>query len=152
MITMITMITYVLQLWLLMSYSYMLCIYNYHADCCNSDAMRSYWYYANFVRTLPFNFKCLLKISSGGYNDKMRVLLNAILVQIVNFEVKPNRFSALKVSCESWYSGACFPFIILPGTFKFVIYPCNKVFCSVRLRSFSFVNLCFFCKITTIDD
>ena len=86
-------------------------IYNYHADCCNSDAMWSYWHYANFVRTLPFNFKCLLKISLGGYNDKMRVLLNAILVQIVNFEVKPNRFSALMVRWILLLS-FLFPFII----------------------------------------
>jgi secreted Zn-dependent insulinase-like peptidase len=43
-------------------------------------------------------FICIyLKVSLGGYNDKMRVLLNAILKQIANFEVKPNRFSALKV-------------------------------------------------------
>jgi hypothetical protein len=60
-----------------------------------------------FVRTLPFNFKCLLKVSLGGYNDKMRVLLNAILVQIANFEVKPNRFSALKVICGSYYFRYC---------------------------------------------
>uniref|UniRef100_A0ACD5WJT1 Uncharacterized protein n=1 Tax=Avena sativa TaxID=4498 RepID=A0ACD5WJT1_AVESA len=37
-----------------------------------------------------------LPVSLGGYNDKMRVLLHAIMKQIVNFEVKPNRFSALK--------------------------------------------------------
>jgi len=60
-----------------------------------------------FVRTLPFNFKCLLKVSLGGYNDKMRVLLNAILVQIANFEVKPNRFSALKVIRGSYYFRYC---------------------------------------------
>ncbi|KAM0865129.1 hypothetical protein ACQ4PT_043474 [Festuca glaucescens] len=36
------------------------------------------------------------EVSLGGYNDKMRVLLHAIMKQIVNFEVKPNRFSALK--------------------------------------------------------
>jgi len=67
-----------------------------------------------FVRTLPFNFKCLLKVSLGGYNDKMRVLLNAILVQIANFEVKPNRFSALKVICGWWILllSLLFPFII----------------------------------------
>jgi hypothetical protein len=38
-----------------------------------------------------------LKVFLGGYNDKMRVLLHTIMTQIVNFEVKPNRFSALKV-------------------------------------------------------
>ncbi|EMS49095.1 Zinc-metallopeptidase, peroxisomal [Triticum urartu] len=36
------------------------------------------------------------QVSVGGYNDKMRVLLHAIMKQIVNFVVKPNRFSALK--------------------------------------------------------
>ncbi|GJM92947.1 hypothetical protein PR202_ga09456 [Eleusine coracana subsp. coracana] len=40
------------------------------------------------------------KVWVGGYNDKMRVLLNAILKQISNFEVKPSRFSALKVHQE----------------------------------------------------
>ena len=107
MITMITMITYVLQLWLLMSYSYMLCIYNYHVTVAILIQCEVIAIVLIFVRTRSFKFKCLLKVSLGGYNDKMRVLLNAILVQIANFEVKPNRFSALKVICGSY-----FPFII----------------------------------------
>jgi insulysin len=37
-----------------------------------------------------------LKVFIRGYNDKMRVLLHAIMKQIANFEVKSNRFSALK--------------------------------------------------------
>uniref|UniRef100_A0A0D9V6G7 Peptidase M16 N-terminal domain-containing protein n=1 Tax=Leersia perrieri TaxID=77586 RepID=A0A0D9V6G7_9ORYZ len=36
------------------------------------------------------------QVSVGGYNDKMRILLDAIMKQISNFEVKPNRFYALK--------------------------------------------------------
>ncbi|KAG2548394.1 hypothetical protein PVAP13_9KG183300 [Panicum virgatum] len=53
------------------------------------DAQIAGLFYEIYVTSAGF------QISLGGYNDKMRVLLNAILVQIVNFEVKPNRFSAL---------------------------------------------------------
>jgi secreted Zn-dependent insulinase-like peptidase len=65
-----------------------------------------------FVRAYTFSFKCLLKVSLGGYNDKMRALLNAILVQIASFEVKPNRFSALKVILWIFLLSVLFPFII----------------------------------------
>ncbi|KAK3162116.1 hypothetical protein QOZ80_1BG0085710 [Eleusine coracana subsp. coracana] len=44
----------------------------------------------------------------GGYNDKMRVLLNAILKQISNFEVKPSRFSALKETSVKDYQNFSF--------------------------------------------
>ncbi|XP_008674966.1 insulin-degrading enzyme-like 1, peroxisomal isoform X4 [Zea mays] len=54
------------------------------------DAQIAGLFYSIYVTSAGF------QVSLGGYNDKMRVLLNAILVQIVKFEVKPNRFSALK--------------------------------------------------------
>ncbi|PUZ54490.1 hypothetical protein GQ55_5G136200 [Panicum hallii var. hallii] len=54
------------------------------------DAQIAGLYYSIYLTSAGF------QVSLGGYNDKMRVLLNAILKQIANFEVKPNRFSALK--------------------------------------------------------
>ncbi|CAD6236516.1 unnamed protein product [Miscanthus lutarioriparius] len=54
------------------------------------DAQIAGLFYSIYLTSAGF------QVSLGGYNDKMRVLLNAILVQIANFEVKPNRFSALK--------------------------------------------------------
>ncbi|GJN17490.1 hypothetical protein PR202_gb04561 [Eleusine coracana subsp. coracana] len=48
------------------------------------------------------------KVWVGGYNDKMRVLLNAILKQISNFEVKPSRFSALKETSVKDYQNFSF--------------------------------------------
>uniref|UniRef100_A0A0E0C8H8 Peptidase M16 N-terminal domain-containing protein n=1 Tax=Oryza meridionalis TaxID=40149 RepID=A0A0E0C8H8_9ORYZ len=39
----------------------------------------------------------------GGYNDKMRILLDAIMKHISNFEVKPNRFCALKETAVKDY-------------------------------------------------
>ncbi|TVU34897.1 hypothetical protein EJB05_16753 [Eragrostis curvula] len=48
------------------------------------------------------------QICVGGYNDKMRVLLNAILKQIANFEVKSSRFSALKETSVKDYQNFSF--------------------------------------------
>ncbi|RWW24193.1 hypothetical protein BHE74_00001034 [Ensete ventricosum] len=36
-----------------------------------------------------------------GYNDKMRILLETIVGRIEQFEVKPDRFSVIKVSYSS---------------------------------------------------
>lgn len=54
------------------------------------DAQIAGLFYSIYLTSTGF------QVSLGGYNDKMRVLLHAIVKQIVNFEVKPNRFSALK--------------------------------------------------------
>ncbi|CAM0883350.1 unnamed protein product [Alopecurus aequalis] len=54
------------------------------------DAQIAGLFYSIYLTSTGFQV-CL-----GGYNDKMRVLLHAIMKQIANFEVKPNRFSALK--------------------------------------------------------
>ncbi|XP_020398150.1 insulin-degrading enzyme-like 1, peroxisomal isoform X2 [Zea mays] len=54
------------------------------------DAQIAGLFYSIYLTSAGF------QVSLGGYNDKMRALLNAILVQIASFEVKPNRFSALK--------------------------------------------------------
>uniref|UniRef100_A0A0D9YFS6 Peptidase M16 N-terminal domain-containing protein n=1 Tax=Oryza glumipatula TaxID=40148 RepID=A0A0D9YFS6_9ORYZ len=43
------------------------------------------------------------QVSVGGYNDKMRILLDAIMKHISNFEVKPNRFCALKETAVKDY-------------------------------------------------
>lgn len=36
-----------------------------------------------------------------GYNDKLRVLLEAVVEKIVKFEVKEDRFSVIKVSISN---------------------------------------------------
>ncbi|GJN17492.1 hypothetical protein PR202_gb04563 [Eleusine coracana subsp. coracana] len=59
------------------------------------------WYKPDMLFSTP-------KVWVGGYNDKMRVLLNAILKQISNFEVKPSRFSALKETSVKDYQNFSF--------------------------------------------
>uniref|UniRef100_A0A453FNW9 Insulin-degrading enzyme n=2 Tax=Aegilops tauschii subsp. strangulata TaxID=200361 RepID=A0A453FNW9_AEGTS len=54
------------------------------------DAQIAGLFYSIYLTSTGF------QVCVGGYNDKMRVLLHAIMKQIVNFVVKPNRFSALK--------------------------------------------------------
>lgn len=54
------------------------------------DAQIAGLFYSIYLTSTGF------QVSVSGYNDKMRVLLHAIMKQIVNFVVKPNRFSALK--------------------------------------------------------
>lgn len=39
----------------------------------------------------------LVQVSLGGYNHKLRVLLEAVLEQIAQFEVKHDRFFVIKV-------------------------------------------------------
>ncbi|BAS74629.1 Os01g0779100 [Oryza sativa Japonica Group] len=54
------------------------------------------WYMPDMLFSTP-------KVSVGGYNDKMRILLDAIMKHISNFEVKPNRFCALKETAVKDY-------------------------------------------------
>ncbi|WVZ68606.1 hypothetical protein U9M48_017527 [Paspalum notatum var. saurae] len=66
------------------------------------DAQIAGLFYSIYLTSVGF------QVSLGGYNDKMRVLLNAILEKIANFEVKPNRFSALKETSVKDYQNFSF--------------------------------------------
>lgn len=47
---------------------------------------------------MPCLVSCLfVQVSLGGYNHKLRILLETVLEQIAKFEVKPERFFVIKV-------------------------------------------------------
>ncbi|KAG8078140.1 hypothetical protein GUJ93_ZPchr0007g4925 [Zizania palustris] len=61
------------------------------------DAQIAGLFYSIYLTSAGF------QVSVGGYNDKMRILLDAIMKHISNFEVKPNRFYALKETAVKDY-------------------------------------------------
>lgn len=42
-------------------------------------------------------FSFFFQVSVGGYNHKLRILLETIIEKVVKFEVKPDRFYVIKV-------------------------------------------------------
>lgn len=42
-------------------------------------------------------FSFFSQVSVGGYNHKLRILLETIIEKVVKFEVKPDRFYVIKV-------------------------------------------------------
>ncbi|KAL5226535.1 hypothetical protein ABZP36_014800 [Zizania latifolia] len=61
------------------------------------DAQIAGLFYSIYLTSAGF------QVSVGGYNDKMRILLDAIMKHISNFEVKPNRFYAFKETAVKDY-------------------------------------------------
>lgn len=43
-----------------------------------------------------------VQVSLGGYNHKLRILLETVLEQIAKFEVKPERFFVIKVLTKAY--------------------------------------------------
>lgn len=51
---------------------------------------------------IPLFFLSFLQLTLFGYNDKLRVLLEAVIEKVAKFEVKPDRFSVVKVSISNF--------------------------------------------------
>lgn len=46
----------------------------------------------------------LFQVTVLGYNHKLKILLETVIERIANFEVKPDRFSVIKVRLNSYHN------------------------------------------------